>query len=415
MDRRDSIKILVASSKYPPEYAGSGLRAHRTYKRLKERYGFDYSVLCSSVVYNGIKVYKYEDVRVCRIACKLFKAIKNSDEIIKESLLEKLLRKFKNGVNYIAEAIPTWIYLVRFGKDFDLIHIFGNNNITAIVLMYAKITNKPLILEVCNVSMNFRLYEPGFMKKIFTNTLPERSKVICISERIRGICIDRGYSSGIWCRPNPVENSRFFIEREKKLSYRKTLGLFSDSDIVLLNIGKIYPLKNQDFLIEVLKDLSEQYKLVLAGPLVKSGPDFKRDRDYLDRIREKIERYRLADRVKIEDRFVQNVEEYIKASDLYLLPSRIEACATPVLEALACGIPVVAHRIEGVTTEWIKDGVNGCLSGLDVELFRDKIKLAVTLNKEMTEKSAGEILKIASSDLIDERYNCLIRELLNRG
>ena len=35
-------------------------------------------------------------------------------------------------------------------------------------------------------------------------------------------------------------------------------------------------------------------------------------------------------------------------------------------EALSCGIPVVANKIDGVTTDWIEEGKNGYLASLDV-------------------------------------------------
>ena len=36
------MKVLVISSKYQPEYSGSGLRAHNTYIRLKKNYNINY-------------------------------------------------------------------------------------------------------------------------------------------------------------------------------------------------------------------------------------------------------------------------------------------------------------------------------------------------------------------------------------
>ena len=46
------MNILVVSSKYPPEYSGSGLRCHNTFIRLKKKFGINYKVLTSSVTEN---------------------------------------------------------------------------------------------------------------------------------------------------------------------------------------------------------------------------------------------------------------------------------------------------------------------------------------------------------------------------
>lgn len=411
MESKSPVDILLVSSKYPPEPAGSGLRAHLTYRRLAQKYSFRYKVLCGSVIFNKPTHYSFEGVSVYRIACKPFKGLKNREEIIKESLPAKIVRRLKNGVNYLLEASLTWIYLFRYGSRFGIIHIFGKNFVTAAVLTYAKIVNKPLILESCNVGEKVGQYEPWFIKMALGRGLPHRSRLVCISERLKKIWLNSGYTGEIWCRPNPVDGSLFYIDRENKFIYRGRLGLFNNEDIVLMAIGKIRPLKNQIFLVEVLKGLPEKYKLVIVGPTVNSAPYTSEDSKYVDSIKEKIEEYDLSDRVKIEENFIDNVDEYMKASDIYLMPSKMEACSTVILEALACGIPVVAHRIEGVTTEWIKEGINGYLAPLDVEAFRKKIMIASSLDKERLEENAGDMAKQTSTDFIDEKYVSLIKEL----
>ena len=139
---RSALKILVVSSKYPPEYAGSGWRAHRTYKRLARKFGFEYKVLCGSVAFNRIKDYSFENIWVYRIARKLFTGN---------------VGKLKNGINYLLEALFTWGFLSKHGSRFDLIHIFGSNYVTAAVLTYAKITKKPFILNLINWSDSIQL------------------------------------------------------------------------------------------------------------------------------------------------------------------------------------------------------------------------------------------------------------------
>lgn len=69
------MKILVVTSKYQPEYSGSGLRASNTYIRLNEKYKIQYDVITSSLEYSGIVDYVYENKRVVRIA-GCFKVVK---------------------------------------------------------------------------------------------------------------------------------------------------------------------------------------------------------------------------------------------------------------------------------------------------------------------------------------------------
>jgi N-acetyl-alpha-D-glucosaminyl L-malate synthase BshA len=57
---------------------------------------------------------------------------------------------------------------------------------------------------------------------------------------------------------------------------------------------------------------------------------------------------------------IEAVAELFQASDLFLLPSQTESFGLAALEAMACGVPVVASRAGGLP-ELIEDGVNGVL------------------------------------------------------
>ena len=44
------MKVLLVSSKYQPEYSGSGFRAHHLYKRLSSKFKINYDVVCNSLI-----------------------------------------------------------------------------------------------------------------------------------------------------------------------------------------------------------------------------------------------------------------------------------------------------------------------------------------------------------------------------
>ncbi|MEW5702526.1 MAG: N-acetyl-alpha-D-glucosaminyl L-malate synthase BshA [Candidatus Zixiibacteriota bacterium] len=60
----------------------------------------------------------------------------------------------------------------------------------------------------------------------------------------------------------------------------------------------------------------------------------------------------------------EDVDQILCAADVFLLPSHYEAFGLAALEAMACGVPVVASRVGGVP-ELVEEGVNGLLVGPD--------------------------------------------------
>ena len=407
-------RVLVVSSKYPPEYAGSGLRAHNTYKRFLEKFPIKFEVLSSSVVYNQNKEYEIDGIKVTRIARKPFPGAKALRER-GGNLFSRLIEKIKHECNYWSESLLTWKYLMANNKKFDLIHVFGRNWVTAATITFAKITGKPLIIELCNDMPNPHQYEPLLFSIILGRRFPSGTTIVCISDMLKRLCEKYGYKENVWSRPNPVDEKKFFIDTENKIGLRGKYTPFGAEDILLVYVAYFTPGKNQIFLLDVMKILPERYKLVLAGPIIEKGPLADRDRKYLEEIKKKISHYHLEGRIQLETRFIDNVDKYLKMSDVFLFPTKTEALGTPMLEAISCGIPVVANRLPGVTDYWIKDGKNGYLSELNAEEFSEKIKKAAEIDPVTLRNAREELIIQCSTEVIDKGYFDLLKKVTARA
>ncbi|MBI2710474.1 MAG: glycosyltransferase [Actinobacteria bacterium] len=119
------------------------------------------------------------------------------------------------------------------------------------------------------------------------------------------------------------------------------------SDPVLLFVGRIQPLKGLDIAVQALA-LSHHAAarlLVVGGP---SGPDGERE---LARVRSIAAELGVAARVRFTPPQPHHLlSTFYRAADVCLVPSRSESFGLVALEAAACGTPVVASAVGGLTT-----------------------------------------------------------------
>ncbi len=125
---------------------------------------------------------------------------------------------------------------------------------------------------------------------------------------------------------------------------RKEIGL--DDAKSLLFVGRIEPLKGLELLIRATSELGggAKVRLLVVGGVLDGDPE-------LDRMR------RLAGELGIEGSvdFVGRVDHeelplYYNAADVCVVPSFYESFGLAALESMACGTPVVATRVGGLST-----------------------------------------------------------------
>ena len=103
------MNVIIVSSKYPPEYSGSGFRAHNTYKRLKKQFNIKFSVLASSITHPKSRKYIYDSVPVQVISNKVRPLTTNQDC----GYYNKIARKFHHIYQYLFESIPVLFFLYQ--------------------------------------------------------------------------------------------------------------------------------------------------------------------------------------------------------------------------------------------------------------------------------------------------------------
>jgi D-inositol-3-phosphate glycosyltransferase len=146
------------------------------------------------------------------------------------------------------------------------------------------------------------------------------------------------------------------FQPQDRLTARRELGLAADAQMALY-VGRFAPVKGIDNLLGAvarLKHRLPKLHLVVVGG---DGPDAESTRA----LTRQVHLLRMAERVTFAGRIAQaSLPRYYSAADFVALPSHYESFGLVVLEALACGTPVVATRV-GAAATLIKEGLNGVL------------------------------------------------------
>ncbi|HVP04544.1 MAG TPA: glycosyltransferase [Dehalococcoidia bacterium] len=162
---------------------------------------------------------------------------------------------------------------------------------------------------------------------------------------------------------------------------RRELGL--DPELpVLLFIGRIEPLKGIDVLIRASAQLDGRFQLLVVGGDEKDA----------ERIHEL---HTLAEEVGILGKIVfadavphEALPRYYNAASICVVPSYYESFGLVALEAMACGVPVIASRVGGLK-ETVRDGQTGYLVPWRCpEPFAERLDLLLT--NEPLRRSLGE-------------------------
>jgi len=206
---------------------------------------------------------------------------------------------------------------------------------------------------------------------------------------------------------NGVDSERFSPRPEKKLACRVGLGL-PENSLIIGTVGRLVPIKAQSLLLQAAKELLNRgFDLCVA--LAGDGSEFERLRSLASSLS-------LTGRVHFLGA-LRNVEDFLKALDVFVLPSVSEGMSNTLLEAMSSGLPVVATRVGG-NPELIEDKVSGRLFqvGDVAELAEHLSSLAgdAELRGRLGASARAQILAEFSLGTMLDRYRDLYRRLAAR-
>lgn len=230
------------------------------------------------------------------------------------------------------------------GYDFDVIdaHYFYPDGVAAALL--GRYFRKPVVISALGTDINL-IPRHAIPRRMILWAGTQAAAMISVCDALKNEMIRLGLDGRrITMLRNGVDLNLF--QPINRAASRERLGL---RDFTLLSVGHLEPRKGHIHVISALADLPD-VRLMIAG----SGPDLHKLRSHSLAIG-------VADRVDfLGPRSQACLREYYGAADALVLASSREGWANVLLEAMACGTPVVATDIWG-TPEVVRTAAAGVL------------------------------------------------------
>ena len=309
------MKIAMVGQ-FPPHFGGVGVHIHTLSKKLVEE-GHEVYVITyphkEIKDIDGIHVIGTKGLNIPGVRGLMFK--KNA-----KKALEKLLEKEDIDIIHGHYLFPAGAAAVEVGKK---------HNIKTYVTAHG--------------SDMFELYKSQpWIRSTIRNVLKDADGVFAVSNALKHEIVATGVvgiADKIKLSWNSVDIDKFSPKQNTTFKDEHKL---TDKPIVMF-VGNLIKRKNVDSLLEAKKIANSDYDLVVVG----DGPMYKN-------LTKKVKEENIRDVIFTGSR--SDVENVIPSCDVLILPSFSESFGLVLIEALACGKPVIGSDVGGIT-EIINDDV----------------------------------------------------------
>lgn len=318
-------RVCIVTHTFLPHVGGIERVTYEQGKRLMRR-GYNVTVLTSrmrtarSYVVDGIKVRCYDSLNAA----------------------------FDLGIPYPVPHLNSFKPFYESINESDLIHVHGHPYLSSLyAAKIAKLAGKPVVLTQHNTFIAYAGWLWDHVEwlndaAIGRQVLRSADRIITVSNATKRYVLNLGADQRrLSVLHNGVDVDRFKPNEVLRREKRRKLGIPPDATVVLTVRRLVY--KNGiDTLIESARTLLQQNpNMVFIA--VGTGPD-------KDAVQVRIQQLGITDRFKLAG-FVPDADlpSFYNASDLFVLPSKSgEGLPLVALEAMACGLPVIATDVGGI-------------------------------------------------------------------
>lgn len=285
------------------------------------------------------------------------------------------------GLTYILSVF--W-FLYRQRDSYDIIHCHIVQGFHTIVAVFFKfIFKKKVIVKMCSSgeTSDLKLLREVKFGILLLRWIRNVDTIISVCKRSSREILSNGFSKETLVEiPNGVDTNKFSNKATKDKKYTRNI----------IYIGRMDSYKGVDFLLKGFKELlsrTDNVRLTIVG----SGPD----ETHLKNMAKDLG---ILDYAIFKGRQEDVLSEFYSA-DIFVLPSLSEGMSNVLLEAMSCGLPVVATLVGG-NSDLIKDRYNGILIPP-----KDSIRLSGALLELLEDEELRERLGKEARKTVEENYS----------
>jgi len=366
------MRILIVNYECPPLGGGGGVACYQIAQELAKTHQVDY--LTSG--YKDLPQTERKDgINIYRVPVMGRKDLSTATLLSMISFFPACLSK---GIRLCSK------------KNYDVInaHFVIPSGLPAVFL--AKIFRKPLVIsihggDIYDPSKKWSPHRHYSLRMLINWLLRQADHIVAQSSNTKENAI-RYYNYNGQIEKIPLG----FVQPQFRRVTRADLDLPEDQ-IILISVGRLVKRKGYEYAIRAVSQLVRQghrVKYLILG----DGPEERVLRDLTKKLKIK-ENVVFPGYVSEEEKY-----QYLSQSDVYLLPSLHEGFGICLLEAMHCGLPIVATN-NGGQTDFLVDGKNALLVPI-----RNWEILAEKINEVCCDKSKRDKMSANNKEAIKRYY-----------
>jgi len=384
--------ILMVTGAYWPELSGGGLQCRTMMQALRGRFVFRVLTTCTD------------------------RALP-ADDVVDGIPVKRIHVDVTSAMSKLRAAMATLWFFVSRQSTFDVVHLHGFSQKSVLLVLLARLFGKKVVITIHTADQD----EPEGVRRLGAfayQRYVSADQFIAISPRLAENYRRAGLPENrLAVASNAVDTDRFSpVDAAERRRLRAELDAAPVDLPWILFVGFFSADKAPDVLADAWLQLHQaglRSSLVLVGASRSAYHEV--DASIAERIRIEAIDAGAADLLHFAGE-VRDVEKYHRAADVFVMPSVREAFGMSLVEAMACGKPVIATRIPGVTDTIVEDGKTGILVAP-----RDADGLAAAIRSVLDDSAAAAamgararaaVMQRFALDAAAERWSAIYRKVI---